>query len=73
MGQVYPFWDLTGKRYIDNLVTEKWFCDKPDLWTLSETLEAMKIHASTNGVSTVAIPKLRCGLCGLDKLVSRKL
>ena len=30
--------------------------------TLSKTLEAMKTHASTNGVSTFAIPKLGCGL-----------
>ena len=30
--------------------------------TASQTLEAMKIHASTNGVSTIAIPKHGCGL-----------
>ena len=38
------------------------FCDKPKLSALSKTLEAMKIHASTNGVSTIAIPKPGCGL-----------
>ena len=43
-------------------MTEKRFCHKPDLLTLSQTLEAMKIHASTNGVSTNAIPKIGCGL-----------
>ena len=62
MGQVYPFWDSTGKRYIYNLVTKERFCDMPNLSTLSKTLEATKIHASTNGVSTIAIPKLGCGL-----------
>ena len=62
MGQVYPFWDPTGKRYIYNLVTKERFCDKPNLPTLSRTLEAMKIHASTDGVSTIAIPKLGRGL-----------
>ena len=61
MGQVYNFWDTTGKRYIYNLVTKKRFCDKPNLSTLSKTLEAMKIHASTNGVSTIAIPKFGWG------------
>ena len=45
-----------------NLVTEERFCDKPNISTLSKTLEARKIHASTNGVSTIATPKLRCGL-----------
>ena len=27
MGQVYPFWDSIGKRYIYNLVTKERFCD----------------------------------------------
>ena len=62
MGQVYPFWDSAGKRYFYNLVTKEMFCGKPNLSTLSKTLEAMKIHASTNGVSTIAIPKVGCGL-----------
>ena len=61
MGQIFPFWDSTGKRYIYNLVTKERFYDKPNLSTLSKTLEAMKIHASMNGVSTIAIPKLGCG------------
>ena len=62
MGQVYTFWDPTGQHYIYNLVTKERFCDKPNLSTLSKTLEAMKIHASTYGASSIAIPKLGCGL-----------
>ena len=62
VGQVFPFWDSTGKRYIYNLVTNERFCDKPNLSTLSKRLEATKIYASTKGVSTIAIPKLGCGL-----------
>ena len=62
MGQVFPFWDSTGQRYIYNLVTKERFCDKPNLSTLSKTLEANKIHAGTNSISTIAIPKLGCGL-----------
>ena len=64
MGQVYLFWDSTQKRYVYNLVTKERFCDKRNLSlpTLSKTLEAMKTLASTNGVSTIAIPKLVCGL-----------
>jgi len=64
--EVYLFWDLAGKRYIYNRVTRKWFCDIPDLSTLSKTLEAKKFHASTNGVSTIAIPKLGCRLDQLN-------
>ena len=62
MGQVFPFWDSTGKRYLYNLVTKERFCDKPKLTTLSKTLEALKIHAGMNGVSTIALPKLGCVL-----------
>ena len=62
MGQVFPFWDSTGQRYIYNLVNKERYCDKPNLSTLSKTLEAMKFHAGTNGVSTIAITKLGCGL-----------
>ena len=62
MGKFFPFWNSTGKRYIYNLVTKERFCDEPNLSTLPKTLEAMKIHASMNGVSTIAIPKLGCGL-----------
>ena len=62
VGQVYPYWDPTGQRYVYNLVVKERFCDKPNLSTLSKTLEAKKIHASTIGVSTNAIPKLGCGL-----------
>ena len=62
MGQVYPVWVSTGKRYIYNPVTKERFCDKSDLWTLIKTLEAMKIHSCTNGGFTIAIPKLGCGL-----------
>ena len=48
------------------MVTKERFCDQPNLSTLSKTLEAMKIHAGTNGVSTIAIPKLGCGLDQLN-------
>ena len=62
MGQIFPFWDSTGKHYIYNLVIKETFYDKPNLSTLCKTLQALKIHASMNGVSTIAIPKLGCGL-----------
>ena len=62
MGQVFPFWDSTDNRYFYNLVTKERFCDKPNLSTLSKTLEAMKIHAGMNGISTTAILKLGGGL-----------
>ena len=62
MGQVFPFWDSHGRRYIYNLVTKERFLDKPELSTLLTTLESMKSHATMYGVSTIAIPKIGCGL-----------
>ena len=66
MRQVYAFEDSTGKRYIYILVTKERFSDKRSLSTLSETLEAMKIHSSTNNISTIAIPKLGFGLVQMN-------
>ena len=62
MGQVFPFCDSTGRRYIYNLVTKERFFDKPDLSTLLTTLETMKSHAAMYGVSTIAIPNIGCRL-----------
>ena len=62
LGQVKLFSASNGKDYVYNLVTKERFCVKPNLSTLSKTLEAMKIHATTNGVSAIAILKLACGL-----------
>ena len=50
-----------------NLVAKERYCDKHNLSTLSKILEAMKTHASTNGVSTIAIPKLGCGLDQMNR------
>ena len=51
-------------------MTKERFCDKPDIATLSKTLEAKKIHTSTNGIFAIAIPKLGCGT---DKMNSQEV
>ena len=62
-GQTFPFWNRVGNRYIYNLVTKKTKCfEKPNLPTLSLTLEEMKSHVRLYGISTIAIPKIGCGL-----------
>ena len=57
-------WDKSTPSRIQtyNLVTKERFCDKTNLSTLSKILEAMNIHATTNGVSTIVIRKLGCGM-----------
>ena len=60
--QAFPFWDSSSRRYIYNLVTKEKYSDKADLQTLAATLESLQFHATMHGVSTIAIPKLGCGL-----------
>ena len=60
--QVFPSWDASSGRYIYNLVTEEKYSDKPDLQTLATTLQSIQSHATMHGVSTIAIPKIGCGL-----------
>ena len=45
-----------------NVVTKEKYLDKPDLPTLSTTLQNMKNHAILQRVSTIAIAKIGCGL-----------
>ena len=61
-GQTFPFWDRVGNRYIYNLVTKSKCFEKPNLPTLYLTLEEMTSHAQFYGISTIAIPKIECGL-----------
>ena len=61
-GQTFPFWDRARNRNIYNLVTKTKFSEKLNLTTLSLTLEEMKSHARLYGISTIAIPKIGCGL-----------
>ena len=43
-------------------MTKEKSSDKPDLQTLATTLQSMQSHATMHGVSTIAIPKIGCGL-----------
>ena len=61
-GQTFPFWDQNGNRYIYNLVTKTKFSEKPNIISLSLTLEEMKSHSRLYGIYTIAIPKIGCGL-----------
>ncbi len=54
-----------SKRFIYNLVTKKFFFDKPTNETLKQSLLEMKKHAISNNVKEISMPKIGCGL---DKL-----
>ena len=61
-GTSLPFLGFNSETLFLQPGDKEMFCDKPNLSTLSKTLEAMKTHASMNGISTIAVPKLGCGL-----------
>ena len=54
------------KRFIYNLVTKEVYSDKPTYETLRRSLEEMKDHALTHGVSSISMPLIGCGLDGLS-------
>ena len=43
-------------------MTKEKYLDKPEMQTLATTLHSFQAHATIPGVSTVAIPKIGCGL-----------
>ena len=60
--QVFPYWDSSSRRYIFIFVTKEKYSDERDLPTLAATLQNKRAHATMHGVSTIAIPKIGCGL-----------
>ena len=54
------------KRFIYNLVTKEIYSGKPTYETLRRSLEEMKDHARANGVSSISMPLIGCGLDGLS-------
>ena len=55
-----------GSRFVYNLVTKPKYSDKPTYATLRRSLEAMRSHAKQNSVKEISMPKIGCGLDGLQ-------
>lgn len=55
-----------NKRFIYNLVTKAKYSDKPTYESLRQSLVAMKDHAIEHQVEAISMPKIGCGLDGLD-------
>ncbi|KAK2521747.1 ADP-ribose glycohydrolase OARD1 isoform X1 [Columba livia] len=53
-------------RYIYYLITKKKVSHKPTYESMQKSLEAMKAHCLNNGVTDISMPKIGCGLDGLD-------
>ena len=53
-------------RYVYYLITKEHYYDKPTYQTLHQSLQAMRNHALLNDVKSLAMPKIGCGLDGLQ-------
>lgn len=52
----------TGRKEIYYLITKAKYWGKPTYKTLESSLRTMCAHATTNDISSIAIPKIGCGL-----------
>ncbi|XP_068708514.1 ADP-ribose glycohydrolase OARD1-like isoform X1 [Montipora foliosa] len=55
-----------GGRYVYYLVTKEKYFHKPTYDTLQSSLEAMKDHCISHGVTSLSMPRIGCGLDGLQ-------
>lgn len=65
-GGVAVLKDEKNNRYIYYLVTKDLSYQKPTYESLAESLMAMKDHIEENDVQFLALPKIGCGLDGLN-------
>ena len=54
------------ERYVYNLVTKEKYFEKPTMRALSLSLQEMRKHMEENSVTSIAMPKIACGLDLLD-------
>ena len=64
VGEVAVFND--DKRFVYNLVTKRFYYQKPTYTTLRCSLNKMREHMLANNVTQLALPRLACGLDKLD-------
>ena len=60
-------------RYIYNLVTKDRYFQKPTYTNLKKSLKEMKEHAVKNGVDRISMPKIGCGLDGLEWKIVKEI
>lgn len=55
-----------SERFIYYLVTKEFTYDKPTYESLTSSLNAMKDHVVANDVKKIALPRIGCGIDGLE-------
>ncbi|NWV71186.1 OARD1 deacetylase, partial [Malurus elegans] len=54
------------ERYIYYLITKQKVSHKPTYESMQKSLEAMRAHCLNNGVTDISMPRIGCGLDGLQ-------
>jgi hypothetical protein len=67
----YP--DCIFANGVFNLVTKKNASDKPTYRDLEKSLEKMKVLVKKSGIKDVAMPRIGCGLDGLEWIKVREI
>ena len=62
-----------GRRYVYNLITKDRYYQKPSYVDLRRSLESMRSHVVSRGVSRISIPRLGCGLDQLEWSVVKQI
>ena len=68
----FVFLYVDGK-YIYNLITKSRYYQKPSYHDLRKSLEAMRSHVVSRGVSRISLPRIGCGLDCLDWSVVKQM
>ena len=55
-----------GHRFVYYLITKKKYWARPTYDTLKDSLLSMKLHLQENGVTDLSMPRIGCGLDGLE-------
>lgn len=55
-----------GPRFVYYLVTKQRYFEKPTMKTLEQSLIALRDHSVENKITHVSMPRIGCGLDGLD-------
>ncbi|XP_037539698.1 ADP-ribose glycohydrolase OARD1-like [Nematolebias whitei] len=55
-----------GRRFVYYLITKKKATQRPTYNSLQQSLEDMKSHCVENGVTRISMPRIGCGLDGLE-------
>jgi hypothetical protein len=65
-GETIAFRQEEQDRWIYNLVTKEHYYDKPHYEDVERALENMRLIMSKQGMTTVTVPKIACGIDGLS-------